>query len=81
MKKVKYLTTTTYQYNDNYLIDIVKNDDEYTYDAWLYHIAYGVKELMFSMSSETYTDKTFLDIVKENVENYIENYREEFEIE
>ena len=78
MKKAKYITTTTYQYNDDYLIDIVKNDNECTYEAWLYHICNGIKELMFGMSSETNTDDMFLDFVKENVESFIEQYDETY---
>ena len=77
MKKITDVVTTTYQYNDNYYIDIVKNGKEDTYEAWIYHRAYGIKSLMFGVPSETNTIEMFLVLVEGNAEDYIEIYAEE----
>lgn len=77
MKKMKDVDITTYQYDDNYLIDIVKNDKEGTYEAWIYHRAYGVKSMMFGVLSETNTIEFFLAMVEANAEDHIKNHTEE----
>ncbi len=78
MKKLKDVTITTYQYDDNFLIDIVKDDKDGTYEAWIYHRAYGIKSMMFGVSSETNTIEMFLTLVEANAEEYLEIYAEEY---
>lgn len=78
MKKVLN-TTTTYQYNDDYFIDVVQYQvgSKFYYEAWLYNKNYGVKMLMFGLESPTIESYLweFLDQVEENVLDYISDYK------
>lgn len=74
MKKTD-IKTVTYDYDDDYRIDIVSLPEEGR-EAWLYHKAYGVKQLMFGALSET-TDEEFLKMVEDNAEYYLADYVEQ----
>ena len=74
--------TTTYIYDDNYRVDIVRQSMEsgdVLTEAWLFHKDYGIKTFIFGMVNEP------LDQVMESLEACIkldiESYKERFEKE
>jgi len=67
----------TYGYEDHYMIDIFKVDG--TYEAWLYNSEYGIKDFMFGMPVEQQSLDEFLEIVKANVPEYIDLYKDQHE--
>lgn len=68
------ITTRTYKYDDQYMIDIVI--DGKTYEAWLYNKDYGVKDLMFGspIGQESFSD--FMESVEVNAPDYIATYQQ-----
>lgn len=82
MKKAN-IATTTYEVGDGFMVDIVELPD--TFEAWLYHKQYGVKDLMLSSPKQhrrfgkVYTKplEDFLKLVEANVEDYIGGHEEE----
>ena len=77
MLELKATATTTYKYNDAYLVDITFDGE--TYGAWIYHKDYGIKDLMFGMPAKQQSFTAFISIVEANVADYIEDYAEHFE--
>lgn len=50
MAKISYLQSIRVTLDDDgFYCDIVPSIDDGIYDFWLYHAAYGVAELMFSL--------------------------------
>ena len=71
MSLTKYdIKTTTYRYNDDFLIDIVQAGDYL--EAWIYRRDYGVKDLMFGTEDIKYDE--FLDTVAFNAASYTITY-------
>lgn len=56
----------------DYYIDIIQDDDEQTYDFWLYKKDYGVKMHCIGL-----TELDF-DIIPNNIENWIVLYNEQY---
>ena len=91
MKELKGIKTRTYEYDDEYRVDIIETEDPdnkgYKYwEAFLYHKNYGTKTLMFGTpelqphciyGNETYDG--FLESVWVNAPWYINTYEEEAE--
>lgn len=77
LKKLNY-KTTTYKYDNHFLIDIVETNDEY--ESYLYDKSYGIKSLIFGMLKKDITASAFLDAVllALEIETYIDDYIEEF---
>lgn len=75
MKKLE-IRTTTYEAREGFRVDIVEKP--VGPEAWLYHEHYGIKDLMFGGVWEQVTMESFLDVVEANLEEYIEDYREEY---
>lgn len=74
MRKVDNIKTETYQFNESFFVDIVFLNDGY--DAYLYHINYGIKELMFGCPNSIHTPDEFIQIVENNITDYIYSYIE-----
>ena len=81
MKKTKEFNSITYKTFNGFYIDIVQRKND-MYDSWIYQESYGIKMYMFGMEIGTETGcKTyneFLSIVENNLEEYINIYREEY---
>ena len=73
MKELKDLKTRTYDAGHGYEVDIVTNDQNGTYKAYLYHKEYGNKIFMFGMPIEQQSYDVFLEIVAANVDDYIDD--------
>lgn len=73
MKKAN-VKTTTYQYKD-FLIDIT--EDEEIREAWIYHKDYSIKSQMWGEPIDQTSFDDFIALVEENIEDYIESYKEE----
>lgn len=71
------ITTQTYSTKYDFLIDIVTKTNEYYYEAWIYHNQYGIKDLMFGIPTENQTYEEFLEIVFNNLDEYITDYVDE----
>lgn len=82
MIQANYITTT-YNYDGKYLVDIIVKKDEQCYEAWLYNKDYGVKDLMFGvpMDENTKSEREFLTLVLNNIQDYIDGYKEKYEDE
>ena len=82
MIQANYITTT-YNYDGKYLVDIIVKKDEQCYEAWLYNKDYGVKDLMFGvpMDENTKSEREFLTLVLNNIQEHINLYEEEYEDE
>lgn len=77
MKKLSY-TTTTYEYKDGYLVDIVY-DGEF-YNSYVYHKnRCGIKSLMLGINNVDYD--WMLNHTTKFMDEYIERYKEEIEID
>lgn len=74
MKFRPTITTQTYSTKNHFLIDIVSKINEYKYEAWTYHDEYRVKDLMFGVPTEQQTYEEFLEIVFNNIDEYINYY-------
>lgn len=78
LNELNHLSTKTYSYfkggADNYLIDIVADLDEDTYNAYIYSANYAQKLYMFGMPTDQQSYEDFLEIVDANLEEYIEDY-------
>lgn len=76
MKKDTNAFITIFRYNDDYMIDIVKENKgtHFGYSAWIYHKDYGVKDLMFGIDDPNGGDKGFIDLVESSADEYIKTY-------
>jgi GH43 family beta-xylosidase len=74
MKKIDFITIETYQYDDEHYIDVVKNESENTYEAWVYITDLDTKMMMFGVDCDTTSHDEFLVMVEANAEEYIEGY-------
>ena len=78
MTELSHVTRTYKPSADSpYTVDIVTLGD--TYEAWLYHDGYGVKNLMFGVPIAQQTYEQFVYLVELNMEEYIGIYAEEVE--
>lgn len=68
------ITTQTYSTKKGFLVDIVTKSLKYEYEAWIYHEEYGIKDLMFGVPTEQQTYEEFLEIVFNNIDEYINYY-------
>ena len=75
--------TSTYNVGDNMKVDIV--DNGLNYEAWVYHSDYGIKTHMFGIAKNSKTPdgrklcaNDFIQIVLNNLDQYIETYKNEY---
>lgn len=80
MTREKSISTVTYSYDPGreWLIDIVTDDEEKTYTAFLYHRNYGIKEMMFGVYMKDTSLEDFIDDVRLNADDYIAQYVEDY---
>lgn len=80
MKKEKSIHTVTYTCDPGreWLIDIVTDEEEKTYTAFLYHRNYGIKEMMYGVYMEKDSLEDFLLDIDMTVSDYIEQYVEDY---
>ncbi len=80
MTKEKSISTATYSYDPGreWLIDIVTDEEEKTYTAFLYHRDYGIKEMMYGVYMEKHSLEDFLLDIDMTASDYIENYVEDY---
>lgn len=76
MRKISDIKTDTYQFSENYFIDIVTSNDGY--DAFLYNKNYGIKVFMFGCPRYYQTYDEFLGMVYVNATDYIYEYETEY---
>ena len=81
MKELKSIKTRTFQ-SGNYIIDIIEYKD--SFDAYIHHKAYGVKDLMFGSPKQQHTldgqeyavdFDYFRDMVEANLPEYKKFFR------
>ena len=78
MKKLN-IEIETYEYRDGFRVDIYKNTDEYEeWEAYLYHKDYSIKMGMFGVSTEDFPKEEFIDMVAEQMEEYILYYERDY---
>ena len=81
MKRNNNIITETFEVGtENFCVDIVTDNDEKMYNAWLYRKDVGVKAYMFGVSYDNETYESFIEMVEANliVENYMELYDEDY---
>lgn len=66
----------TYDCGNGFLMDFVHTDG--TYEGWIYHRDYGVKDLIFGLPMTQSTRSEALDLLQYNLENGIESYRKQY---
>ena len=71
--------SVTYDIGDGFLVDVVVNNNEGVYEAWLYHKDKDIKALMFSClrKQDVMTSDIFSELVRDNFEtqDFITNYK------
>lgn len=77
MKESTSISVMRYISGD-YYIDIVTNNETETREAWLQHKNYGISELMFGLEVKAVSPQRFIEIVEENLEQYKEDYADEY---
>ena len=70
-------TTTTYEIQTNYFVDIVRRNNEI--EIFLYNIEYGIKDLIFGIVDNNETDTDILDVIESNhIQGYISQYNVDY---
>lgn len=80
MRQVSISTIATYEDDEGFRVDIVHNteDDHPTYEAYIYHALYGVKEFMYGMLDTDVTLEQFTEMVLNDVTEYSAYYDEDY---
>lgn len=79
MKKLtNYKLTEYYEYNDEYCICIDEVED--SYEAWLFKKDYGFRTFILGLQNEQLNKDEFIDILEDNVEEYIQFYEEQLNV-
>lgn len=74
---MKEITTNTKTYEvGDYRVDIT--DDGKMREAWFYHKDFGVKMFLFGNAVEYNSEKTFIEMVEEEIPYATRDYREEY---
>lgn len=70
MKEINNYVSNMGQYSagDGFMVEIIKNNTEDTYESWIYHHKYGVKMLMVAVPVVQQRYREFLDIVERNLD-------------
>lgn len=71
------MTVTVFELNDDFYVEVSPSitTDDCVYDFHLGNKGYGVK--MFMFSAETH-EAAFMDLINENIDEYIEFYIDEY---
>lgn len=76
MKKVVTRTTETYSYDKSFYVDITETIK--TYEAYIYHVDYGVKMLMFAVEKVAIVNReNFMLTVESQIPDFIKEYKNE----
>lgn len=80
MTREKSISTVTYSYDPGreWFIDIVTDEEEKTYTAYLYNKNYGIKEMMYGVYMDKHGLEDFIDDIRLNASDYIEQYVEDY---
>ena len=80
MKRIKNQVLRTYEH-DGYIVEITRENccGHDSYAAYLGHPNIGIKEMMFGHDIETIELGLFIELVEVNLDEYIEDYKEEYE--
>lgn len=63
---------------DNFIITIINNYEDYTFEFWLRKRDYGISYFCFGILQVDTSYNDFLNMVKRNLQDYIINYNERF---
>ena len=75
MKECKEIKTTIYELGDKWFVEIDITKD--LYESWLWHCDYDIK--MYVIGSKKIRDYNwFIEIVNENIDDYMEIYKEKY---
>jgi len=73
MKKTT-LTVTRYQLPDHFYVDVLAEKDEVSF--WLGHRECDIKEQMFAASAAFAPEGKWEEMIGENIDDYLEEYKE-----
>ena len=80
MIKLEYIKTTTYACDGGFFVDLIENRRGKLHEAYIYHKDYGVKSLMFGCPVSETKHYQFFAMVLANLEEYKQDYIEEYMI-
>ena len=83
MKKTTY-TVTRFDVGDEFYVEVSPSTDDKgkeMYDFVLCKENYEIKELMFRLYANDYQPSEWEDVIEANVDEYIENFIENMDIE
>ena len=60
-----------------YHVEVIENGTETEF--WLYNPSYGIKSLMFGMTETNMTNDRILEVIDNNIIDYIKSYQEDYE--
>lgn len=83
MKKTTY-TVTRFDVDDDFYVEVSPSTDDKgkeMYDFVLCKENYEIKELMFRLYANDYQPSEWEDVIEANVDEYIENFIENMDIE
>lgn len=63
---------------EGFIVEVLNNTLEDTYEAWIYHKDYGTKNLMFGMPVAQQRYKDFLECVECDIEEQKRIYSEDY---
>jgi len=77
MNKIDYLTTESYDAGDDFVVDIVTNNQADLREVWLHHKEYGIKMFVYGFAEGQdwtleVTEKTINDFKKVYIDKYID---------
>ncbi|SFG44108.1 hypothetical protein SAMN04487761_11926 [Lachnospiraceae bacterium C7] len=88
MKKISKITTNTYKFDETYLVDIVHNEEDEFYEAWLYNknceqklAVYTIPTNNIEFKEMKLTESAFVALVENQLKSQplIEMYKELYE--
>ena len=83
MKKTTYIVTR-FEIDDGFYVEVspgIDNKGKELYNFFLCKENYEIKELMFRLYASDYQPSEWEDIIEANVDEYIENFIENMDIE
>lgn len=78
MKYYSSYATIKYIAGDGFFVEVFKNFEEDTYEAWIFHKDYGQKNLMFGCPVSQQTFEEFLEMVECDIEEQKRIYSEDY---
>ncbi|OON85754.1 hypothetical protein BXO88_10870 [Oribacterium sp. C9] len=79
MLEKKKVTIASYKcYIEGFAIDIVDDEENDCFEAWLYSEECAIKQLMFGLPKKDVSNSLFMTIVSANLEAHISAYCNEY---